>query len=436
MNFSALVPRLKLTLLLISLPALILLPMILWYANISWLPIVLSSVTLLAIYAFLSYTLVTKLQARLNVFSNMVLAVKEGDVSQKLRLFNDDGFSELAKAINELIDHAYFQQQSNKSSQLLLQKIVSNIDVAIIAADPSSTITLANEKANSLFITADGLVGLSTSTLGIRKLFQQPLDEPISYSFPNAKGRWQCVQEQFFDKGEAFQLYFITDVSHLLRAEELKAWKNLLRVLSHEINNSLTPIASISQSMQCAVGEDEDLLEGLQLIEQRAKSLESFIKSYRQFTHLPVPKLQSIAVNEMLARCIALLNDPRLALCTELKCEMQLDPTLLEQVFINLLKNALEATDHKQKQQGRVLVDFQLNEQVLSLTVTDNGTGIANTKNLFVPLYSTKKQGSGIGLLLSRQIIEAHGGELTLENNDNAPGAVATIILPCHKQPQ
>jgi len=427
MNFSALIPRIQLTLFLISLPAIALLPLFLLAKNVSLLPVILSTIALASVLITLSMTLVSKLQSRLNVFSNMVLAVKEGDVSQKLRLFNDDSFLDLAKAINELIDHAQHQQQRNKSSQLLLQKIVSNIDVAIIATDELGWITLANHKAQSLFIDPKNLVGQSTYTLGIQELFNQPLNEPISFQFPNGKGRWQCFHEQFFDKGKQFELYFITDVSHLLRMEELKSWKNLLRVLSHEINNSLTPIASISQSMLPSVTFDEDLSEGLQLIHQRAKSLESFIKSYRQFTHLPTPKVHSVELHKMISCCITLLSDSRIELKSSEYIEIDVDGALLEQVIINLLKNGLESCE---TESGQVVVNYIIKQQSLLLTVVDNGTGIANMANLFVPLYSTKKQGSGIGLLVSRQIIEAHGGELSLENNSQSVGAIATVTLP------
>lgn len=427
MKFSALIPRIQLTLFLISVPAIVLLPLFLLAKNISLLPVILSTIALAGVLLTLSMTLVGKLQSRLNVFSNMVLAVKEGDVSQKLRLFNDDSFFDLAKAINELIDHAQVQQQSNKSSQLLLQKIVSNIDVAIVASDELGWITLANHKAQSLFVDPKNLVGQSTYTLGIQQLFKQSVDGPVSFQFPNAKGRWQCFHEQFFDKGKQYDLYFITDVSHLLRMEELKSWKNLLRVLSHEINNSLTPIASISQSMQQAVSHDDDLCEGLALIHQRAKSLESFIKSYRQFTHLPTPKKQAVVLHKMLSCCIALLSDSRITLHSDEYIEIDVDMALIEQVIINLLKNGLEACEGEA---GEVEVDYRLQSQSLILTVTDNGRGIANVANLFVPLYSTKKQGSGIGLLVSRQIIEAHGGELTLENKVQSSGAIATVTLP------
>lgn len=429
MKFSALIPRLQITLLLLSLPAIVLLPLLLLEKEISLLPVILSTVALALLFFIFSYSLVSKLQSRLNVFSNMVLAVKEGDVSQRLRLFPDDSFSNLAKTINELIEHAQIQQQSNKSSQLLLQKIVTNIDVAIIAADEFGRITLANNKAQNLFIDPTSLVDQSTYTIGIHKLFKQSLEEPISFQFPNAKGRWQCFQEQFFDKGVMYQLYFITDVSHLLRMEELKSWKNLLRVLSHEINNSLTPIASISQSMQSSVKDDEDLSEGLQLIHQRAKSLESFIKSYRQFTHLPTPQIQQVDLYKLLNRCVLLLNDKRIELVSKQSYDITVDPALLEQVVINLLKNGLEACD---PEMGQVVVNYGIEQQSLILSVTDNGKGIANMANLFVPLYSTKKQGSGIGLLVSRQIIEAHGGELSLDNNATSSGAIATISLPLH----
>ena len=198
--------------------------------------------------------------------------------------------------------------------------------------------------------------------------------------------------------------------------------------MSHEINNSLTPIASISQSLQYDLdkNQDQEMLEGLTLIEERAENLAQFVKSYRQFTHLPKPHKQWVNVNAVISHCVNLIGSPRIEYNSLQEIPLNLDAMLIEQVIINLLKNGLEACS---TETGRVRVAYWVAKRLLMISISDNGCGISNSDNLFVPFYSTKQRGSGIGLVFSRQIIEAHGGHLTLENNQGKAGACATISL-------
>lgn len=428
MKANSLYFKIKLTFIGFALPALILLPVCLRLLAINLTVISLSTVALAGIFLFSYLLLSIHIENKLNTFSNLLHAVIEGDFSQRLRVQNSDLFSSLAVTINDLVEQAGFHHLTDKTNNLLLQKIVSNIDVAIIASDGDGKITLANPEANKLFAYSPSIVGQTTESLGLVQLFKQNKQAVLEFQFPAQAGRWQLYLDSYFEQGKRFQIYFISDVSHLLRDEELKAWKNLLRVLSHEINNSLTPIASISQSLQYDLDKnhDQDMLEGLTLIAERAKSLEQFVKSYRQFTHLPKPDKQPVDVNAVIANCINLIGDPRIEFNSLQDISLSLDSTLVEQVIINLLKNGLEACT---VETGEVRVTCRVAKRLFIISIADNGCGISNRDNLFVPFYSTKQLGSGIGLVFSRQIIEAHGGHLTLENNQGKAGACATISL-------
>jgi len=299
----------------------------------------------------------------------------------------------------------------------------------------------------------------------------------MSLKFSGQNGQFNVHREAYRQAGKQQTLLFITDVSTMLRSEERKAWQSLVRVISHEINNSLAPIASISQSLTRLItrppsvdSADADsteitdtiednkgyLVEGLAIVSQRANNLTQFVNSYKLIASLPEPNKQPSSIATLVTKVVKLCAENKVELCSELDFSLNIDAIQIEQVLINLIKNALEATaqlnDDDHQQAGRVRIDWRVEENIFILTVVDNGTGIANIDNLFVPFYTTKKHGSGIGLVLSRQIIEGHNGKLTLKNKvtsdkvlpqavqdlkdktkpENLSGSIATIELPYH----
>jgi signal transduction histidine kinase len=232
-------------------------------------------------------------------------------------------------------------------------------------------------------------------------------------------------------------LLVLTDLRRALREEERQAWQRLIRVLGHELNNSLAPIQSVAQSLETSVQRAEapqsdgsvldDMKQGLAIIRSRTEALGRFMAAYTQLAKLPKPTLQPVDFVELLRRVAAL--EPRIPI--KLKdgppILIQADRDQLEQLLINLIRNAADAAAETK---GSVGLEWTTAPANLDVFVLDEGPGISNPANIFVPFFTTKPSGSGIGLVLSRQIAEAHGGSLTLENRSDRRGCRAHLRLP------
>ena len=219
-----------------------------------------------------------------------------------------------------------------------------------------------------------------------------------------------------------------------LREEERQAWQRLVRVLGHELNNSLTPIKSIAQSLEQVLKTDprpddwtDDMARGLNVIATRSESLSRFMSSYARLAKLPPPKFGPVEVNGLIRRVSSLETRMTISVEELQPLTIQGDADQLEQVLINLVRNAVDAA---QETSGRVFIRHARTNNAVEITVRDEGPGLSNTNNLFVPFFTTKRGGSGIGLVLSRQIAEAHNGTLTLQNANGAPGCIAKLSLP------
>jgi nitrogen fixation/metabolism regulation signal transduction histidine kinase len=255
-------------------------------------------------------------------------------------------------------------------------------------------------------------------------------------TFGNQQGRFNVHVEEFREAGKPHKLLFITDVRTILRSEERNAWQSLVRVISHEINNSLAPISSISQTLKRTLTREqnvesckENLLEGFAIIAQRATNLTDFVNSYKQIARLPEPKKQLISIDSLVNKVIPLYPNNKITVSSSKDVELFIDPIQFEQVLINLLKNAVESVQSTGST-GDVNLSWQVTNSQFKLTISDEGTGISNIDNLFVPFYTTKKQGSGIGLVLCRQVLEVHNGQLSLINREDKSGCLAIIELP------
>jgi signal transduction histidine kinase len=226
----------------------------------------------------------------------------------------------------------------------------------------------------------------------------------------------------------------IADLTEALREQELQAWQRLVRVLGHELNNSLTPVKSIAGSLETILARDplpsdwlEDVTRGLRVIHSRSDSLTRFISAYARLAKLPRPQLQPLDAGDCVRRAVSLETRVAVDVTGGPAVSVQGDPDQLEQVLINLLRNAADAA---LSTGGGVRAGWKKEAGMVEIWVEDDGPGLSGTANLFVPFFTTKPGGSGIGLVLSRQIAEAHGGELALENRDGATGCVARLRLP------
>jgi PAS domain S-box-containing protein len=323
----------------------------------------------------------------------------------------------------------------------LLRKVMDEIDVAVFAFDGEGKLRLVNRGGERLLgQTAEWMRGRTAQALGLETFVDGEPQRIFDGAFPGgAKGRWEVRRSTFRQGGLPHQLLVISDVSRTLREEELAAWQRLIRVLSHEINNSLAPIKSIAGSLQSLLTRpsrprdaDEDLQRGLEVIAGRSDALARFMQSYARLARLPAPRLAPLDVETWVRRVVTL--ETRLPVRIESGPAMSIsaDGDQLDQLLINLLRNAVDAS---LETGGAVRVGWNRDNGHVDVWVRDEGPGISDSANLFVPFYTTKPNGSGIGLALSRQITEAHRGSLTLENADHPRGCVARLRLPMRPSP-
>jgi len=368
--------------------------------------------------------------------SNLLGALREGDFSIRGRGARPDDALGLAfLEVNALGDTLREQRLGALEATALLARVIEEIDVAIFAFDASEVLRLANRAgARLLARPGERLLGKSAEDLGLARCLREESCGGFEQAFPGATGRWEVRQSTFRQRGQPMQLLVVTDVSRMLRQEERQAWQRLVRVLGHEINNSLAPISSIAASL----GEisrrvprpadwDADLAKGLEVIGGRADSLTRFMAAYARLARLPPPQRVPVDVGTWVRRVAGL--ETRCAVRVESGPEVVVsaDGDQLEQLLINLIRNGVDAT---RETGGVVTVGWEIGAETLLVRVLDEGPGVAETANLFVPFFTTKPHGSGIGLVLSRQIAEAHGGTLTLRNRTPGPGAEARLVLP------
>jgi two-component system, NtrC family, nitrogen regulation sensor histidine kinase NtrY len=320
----------------------------------------------------------------------------------------------------------------------LLRTVMEEIDVAILAFDEEGHLRLVNRAGEHLLRRpAARATGMSAADLGVAFLLDGEAPRTFEGVFPGAGGRWELRRSEFRQGGVTHRLVVLANLSRALREEERQAWQRLIRVLSHEINNSLTPIASIAGTLQGLFereppppDRDEDVREGLAVISRRAGALSRFMTSYARLTHLPPPKRQRLDVGPWIERVVRLETRRDVALRPGPALAIEADEDQLDQVLINLVQNAVDAAGETG---GGVEVGWEARDGHLEIWVADEGPGIASTANLFVPFFTTKPHGTGIGLALSRQIVEAHDGALSLENRADRKGCVARMTLPLRR---
>ena len=371
----------------------------------------------------------------LQTLSNMLAALREGDFSLRARLGqSDDALGLALMEINLLGDTLRHQRLGAMEATALLRAVMQEIDVAIFAFDGDGMLRLANRAGERLLaVPTERLIGRSAQTLGLSEYLEGVVPRVSDRSFPERNGRWEVRRTTFRQDGRPHTLLVITDVTRALREEELLAWQRLVRVLSHEINNSLAPIKSLAGSLSGIVdrngthGPDgDDLRRGLGVIGGRADALSRFMSSYARLAKLPAPKRRSVEVTAWIRRVVALESRVPVTIVPGPEVEISADPDQLEQALINLIRNAVDAA---LETQGSVSVGWSVTADYVDVHVTDEGPGLGGAGNLFVPFYTTKPEGTGIGLVLSRQIAEAHGGMVSLENRTDRHGAVATLRI-------
>jgi nitrogen fixation/metabolism regulation signal transduction histidine kinase len=282
------------------------------------------------------------------------------------------------------------------------------------------------------------MLGLTAEELGLQEFLQSPGPQTVQMTFPGKHGRWAINHTEFRENGVPHQLLIISDLSRALREEERQAWQRLIRVLGHELNNSLAPIKSIAGTLgsltgRAALPEDiaQDMQQGLRVIENRVESLNRFMQAYTRLARMPSPTRGRLDIGPLVQRAASLERRLPVRALEGPSITIDADPDQIEQVLINLIRNAVDASlDPALKHPGSVEIGWRTNARSVEVFILDEGPGLLNSDNLFVPFFTTKHGGSGIGLILSRQIAEAHGGVLQLTNRHDRTGCEAVLALP------
>jgi two-component system nitrogen regulation sensor histidine kinase NtrY len=396
------------------------------------------TLTVLMVLTWLSFafTAQSRVVFPLRTLSNLLAALREGDFSIRARGANqDDALGEVLREVNALGETLRQQRLGALEATALLRKVMEEVDVAVFAIDGNGTLRLVNRAGERILNQPEErLLGGNAAELGLAECLTGDTPRIEQIVFPGKSGRWEIHRGSFREAGLAHQLLVITDLSRALRDEERQAWQRLIRVLGHELNNSLAPIKSVAENLGSMLGRrdrdpdwQEDMRSGLNIIAARTDGLARFMSAYARLAKLPPPTFQGVDVGVWIRRVTGLESRLQVKLDAGPEVRIQADPDQLDQLLINLLRNAVDAS---LETGGGVYVGWDREDGYIDVWVQDDGPGIPNPTNLFVPFFTTKPGGSGIGLVLSRQIAEAHGGTLTLENRETHRGCEARLRLP------
>lgn len=391
--------------------------------------------------AIVTYYLHEAASYPLRTIAGVISAIREEDYSMRIRgATADDALGELLAEVNALAEELREERLGSLEAAALVRAIIGHLDSAIFAFDDDLRLRLINRSGESLLgVTATDVVGSRVDEIGLADAFVGEELQTLNLTFGGVSGRWRIHRSQFREKGKPHYLLVMSDLSRALREEELLAWQRLVRVLSHELNNSLAPITSIANSLSGIVSRDplpddwrEDSRRGLAIISSRADALTRFTDAYARLAKLPRPTPTSVEIESLLRHVVELETRVQVELLPGPATTIVGDRDQLEQALINIVRNAADAAIETG---GGVAVSWRRGKRDIEIIVSDEGAGLSGSLNLFVPFFTTKRGGTGIGLVLSRQIADAHGGALSLRSRTDRSGCEASLKLPFRPPP-
>jgi two-component system nitrogen regulation sensor histidine kinase NtrY len=434
--------RLLFSILVTALPGTVFAFILLWSGSYTLYHKVEGTLLLALFWVGLSFSTRNKVVHSIRVLSNVIASLKEEDFSfRAMHAVSGDALGDLAIEINNLARALESERLGTMDAVNLLRKVLSEVDAVILAFDHDGVVKLINRAgASFLGTTEETAVNRKASELGIADLIDGPVSDTITTPAAGIEKRWIVRRGYFRQHGQKHRLLMLSEASEVLRAEERMAWQRLVRVLSHEINNSLAPIKSIAYSLsrmfsglELPEQKRENLRIGLDVIGSRTDALNRFMQSYARLTRLPPLVRRSTSLSKLIRHIAELESRMPITVLPGPVVNVNVDPDQLEQALINLSRNAMDAVLMKSElpiSDLPVTISWDVQGDDVRIWICDQGVGLLDTSNLFVPFYTTKETGNGIGLLLSRQIIEGHSGSLMLRNRKDSSGCEVEIRLP------
>lgn len=381
-----------------------------------------------------------KLVDPLRTLSTLIGSLKEGDLGPGLDIdAYGPEFRVLLQDIQALRQTLSKYRVGEAESTALLQRVMAEIQVVLVAFDENGVLRWCNRWAETLLQIGPGQMGKSAEALGLNELMEGPYPRISGLQLGGRLGRWDIRTARFREDGKPRRLFILSDLTTALRAEERQAWHRLLKVVRHEIRNSLTPILSLTDTAretlirEAPQGEwRDDIGLALEIIESRAAAIRNLLSAYADVQELPSPRFAELDPGTIARRAVE--QELRLPVVLELGPDIHFtaDADQIDRALVNLIGNAVEVC---REQEGCVRLTWICRDHFIEFQVWDEGEGFTDeSERLFVPFYTTKKDGSGLGLFVVRQIAESHGGSILLENRQDRSGCVARLRLPLQSE--